>query len=623
MNDRTPNVSTCGIVALLLVLILCTICSADSPRADRGPSVAIARDGEPVATIIMSPDANDVVKEAVRDLQRVIEKISGARLPIAGSARTPGNLILVGRMEEVDRLIPDLDTVDLGPDGVVIKTLPGKLILTGKSDGHMHPWSGRTDCGTPNAVYYLLEKLGCRWYMPGDDGEVVPHKPTLTVTGLDVVSRPDFDARWVRLFGATGMGADAHTESKTWLVRNRTSQNRYYEAHTMVHLLPKNTYGTSHPEYFAMMDGKRQVHARPFVQACTSNPDVIDIVHKNLTHILTSQSPWRSYAVGQYDGPGWCQCKPCLAQYGNKTFTYNSQDEAQVVGQAVSDKAWPNVANGYLKFVNAIAERVAETHPDSKVTYYALYSIPGFPEVRPRDNVLPVMSHIAPHDPAWRRQVLAWEKISRNLYYYSYFGWRMALPKLAIGEDIRWCRQHKGIAMSVEEDEYSPVTMLTLYLAAKAWWDVDTDGKQVLAEFYAKFYGPAEAPMRRFWETFGATTRRAVEDWDTHYAYPDPLTPEVAGQCREYLTKALDQADRPVLKRRIEWVSKYWRIVELQIDAQQALARWKQDRTSENQDDAKRTMKNVIEYMDSMKDEFFTTHRASMLASILAEIEKG
>ena len=621
MKHGMANTSMCGTVALLLMRVLCTMCSADSPREDRGPSVSIARDGKPAATIIMSPDASGVVKEAVQDLQMYIEKISGAKLPIAGSARTPGNLILVGRMPEVNRLVPDLDTVDLGPDGVVIKTLPGKLILTGKSDGYVHEWSGRADCGTPNAVYHFLEKLGCRWYMPGDDGEVIPHEPTLTVAGMNVVSRPDFDARFMLLFGSMGMGEKRLKETQTWLARNRTSQNRHYVSHTMEHLLSKEHYGTSHPEYFAMVDGKRQANWN--AQACLTNPDVIDIVSKNLLHLLTSQAPWRSYGVGQYDRSGWCQCQRCQASYGDKTFTYTSRREARAVGLAPSDNVYPNVANGYLTFVNTIAERVALTHPDCMVPYFTLYNIPGFPDVRPRDNVLPAMFHVVPQDPAWRRQVLEWEKITTRLYYHTFLGYRIAFPNLDIGERIRWCRQHKGIVMSLEELEYSPINMLPMYLTAKAWWDVDTDGKQILAEFYAKYYAAAAGPMRAFWETFDAATQDAVREYDCFYAYPDSLTPEVAGKCREHLTQALDLADRPVLTRRIEPVSRYWRIVELQVGAQRAVAQWKKDRTGENQDAARRAAKDTIEYVKSLKGEFWPDIRISDLTAMLADVEKG
>ena len=48
----------------------------------------------------------------------------------------------------------------------------------------------------PNtAVYDLLERLGCRWYFPGDFGQVVPKAATIELPTLDVTGRPSFVVR--------------------------------------------------------------------------------------------------------------------------------------------------------------------------------------------------------------------------------------------------------------------------------------------------------------------------------------------------------------------------------------------------------------------------------------------
>ena len=139
---------------------------------------------------MVAADAGEFLAAAVKDLQLYVKKISGAQLPVANSVQGAGNVILVGRQPAVDKLLGNLDEYNVGIDGIIIKSLSGKLILTGKSGGYIHEDLGRirgqTDSGTPNAVYYYLEALGCRWYMPGEDGEVVPHKPTLTIS-MDIL----------------------------------------------------------------------------------------------------------------------------------------------------------------------------------------------------------------------------------------------------------------------------------------------------------------------------------------------------------------------------------------------------------------------------------------------------
>ena len=605
------------------MLAAVAICSAESIEQAADTSMTIASAGKPTATIVVSPKAHEVVQEATRYLQICIEKMSGAKLQIVGSPEgVAGNLILVGRTPEVETLIPDLDDHDLSHDGFVIKSLPGKLILTGKSDGYilkaLGPLGGRTDCGTPNAVYYFLETLGCRWYAPGDDGEVVPARETIDVAAMDVARKPDVAGRWICHYAALRMGPDFDKVYTRWLARLRVGCNRYSIGHGMYSLLPRKQFAESHPEYFALVDGKR--HTAEGAQFCLSNADVVDVVSKKVIEFMTSQGPYRSYALGQYDAWGWCECPQCKAMYGDKTFVYKTRKHARHVGRAPSDESALNTANAYLKFVNAVAERTAEVDPNCKLTYYALYNIPGFPEVKASDNVMPVMCHIAPNDEDWRREVEQWEAISKELYYYTYMGHQLDFLKLEIADDIRWCYQHKGTAIYLEHDAHSPANTVSQYLAAKAMWDTDVDSRKILEEFYRLYYGAAAKPMRQFYETFYAATREAVRDYDCFYSYPDTLTPALAAELGSYLTESAELARLPVVKRRIEHVGGYWRIVELHVLAQRAMAEWKQDKTSENYRTARKASVKTIECIDGASRDLWLGVRRNMIRRWLSDL---
>ena len=626
MNADVMRTPIGRMIRALFVLPGCAIFLACLGGCGQRPSMTIVEAGKPLATIVVSAQAHDVVKEAAKDLQTYIEKISGAKLPMADSAEgAAGNLILVGRTPAVEKLIPDLDAHDLGHDGYIIRSLPGKLVLTGKSDGRIHEILGplgRTDCGTPNAVYSFLESLGCRWYMPGDDGEVVPRKATIEVPHLDVASKPDVAGRSIGDYASKGLSKPFHTQYVRWLARLRTANNRYYASHTMNHLLSKVQYGASHPEYFALIDGKRQTDWN--AQGCTSNPEVVDIVSKGLQHLMTSQGPWRSYGAGQYDGFGWCQCGPCQEMYGDKTFVYKTRKHARHLGLAPSDEPVANVANGYLKFTNAVADRMAKVDPDCLNPYFALYNIPGFPEVKPRDNVIPVMCHLVPDDKYWSREVERWAAISKQLYYHSYMGYPMDMLKLEIADDIRWCYEHKGLVIGLEQNAHSPINTISLYLAAKAMWDTQIDSKKILAEFYRLYYGAAEEPMRRFYQTFYAATRDMVRDYDCFYAYPDALAGEAGARCRRYIDQALKLADQPVVRRRIESISRYWRVVELQVASQEAMATWRQDKSQANREAARSALQATIDYINSpAAAEFHLRVRIGLLKGGLSELDKG
>ena len=122
--------------------------------------------------------------------------MSGAKLPIVHGSEGVENKILVGRTLEVDRLVPELDQLDLGTDGVVIRLLPGKLIITSESVGYVSR-VGRAECDTPNVVYTFLELLDCRWYMPGEEGKCVPRRRSITIEELDIVHKPAFESRLI------------------------------------------------------------------------------------------------------------------------------------------------------------------------------------------------------------------------------------------------------------------------------------------------------------------------------------------------------------------------------------------------------------------------------------------
>ena len=613
-----------GWIGAAVALALAACCAGGEPTAAPAgpPVVTLVEDGRPVATIVVSADAGKLVQDAAVDLQLHIEKMSGGRLPIADAADTPGNLIFVGRSPAVEKLIPDLDGYDLGNDGVVIKTWPGKLVLTGKSGGYYGSF-GRTDCGTPNAVYYFLESLGCRWYLPGDDGLVIPQRPTVAVGAMNVVSKPDFACRGVRVNAAYWMAKgdddnELYQECLTWQARNRVSMNGHHEGHSMRGLLPRRLF-PSHPEYFALVAGKRRGdHA---AQVCMSHPEVRKIVTRNFRSLLARGTPARAYPVGHYDSWLWCECDGCDVLYGEKTFTYSNRDEARAVGIS-PDKTYRNTAQANVQFVNAIAEKVAQSHPDMLVTFYALYHTPGVPEVAPRDNVMPVMAHIRPREEYWRREVMRWEAMSKRLWYHGYMGHRIALPKLDIAQDIRWCRQHKGVALSLDMNEYSPINSLPMYLATKVLWDTRVDAQQLLREFYASFYGQAKAPMREFWETFDAATREAARRDDTMSFYPDSFTTDTAARCRGHLTEALRKAQRPVVRRRIESLLRYWRAVELHVASQVASAAWRENKTDANARAAATALRATKKAVEALLGEFYLGHRLGPLNASLKEFHR-
>ena len=44
---------------------------------------------------------------------------------------------------------------------------------------------GESDLASSYAIYELLDRLGCRWFMPGELGEVIPRHPMVALAEED------------------------------------------------------------------------------------------------------------------------------------------------------------------------------------------------------------------------------------------------------------------------------------------------------------------------------------------------------------------------------------------------------------------------------------------------------
>lgn len=68
--------------------------------------------------------------------------------------------------------------------------------------------------GSFNAVRGFLMKLGVRWYMPCELGEVVPKMKSITLPKIDETVKPDFEMRRLAVRG----GVDS-PETTRWMSR--------------------------------------------------------------------------------------------------------------------------------------------------------------------------------------------------------------------------------------------------------------------------------------------------------------------------------------------------------------------------------------------------------------------
>ncbi len=481
----------------LIVVSLTGLASAagkDPYPAPPPPHHTIVDAGTPRYAVVVAKRSTPVAAHAAEELVAYVRKITGAELSVFHESDGKLRPILLGAAARDHGTKSDRD--NLGPDGFVLQSDEAGIRIRGGSD-----------LGTLYGTYHFLEKhLGVRWFMPGELGEVVPRTQTLRIGTFDETCVPSFRVRWI--------------ESGRWALRNKMNVrvsiagkdvgiHWKWGFHTFFRLIPPEKYYDEHPEWFSMIRGKRPRpkagrHGR---QLCTTNPELIEEVAKNIIKHFEADPPLDILALAPQDGGGFCECKRCRAL-----------DEDRP-----ADEAWhARYSNRLAVFNNAVARLVARRFPDKliKVGAYAMYlRVPLDPNYRPAPNLAIQACHTYSCNnhriaaPTCRRnreyfgkELERWARLTDHLFIYEYYnkGVWGGLPYYqvhVIREDLPYYHRLGAEGFYTQPaGRRWPAVGLNHYIAAKLAWDVDLDVDRLLEDFYAKFYGPAADPMRDYWQ---------------------------------------------------------------------------------------------------------------------------
>ncbi len=548
----------------------------------------LVRDGRARADIVVAENASRTALLAARELQRYVQKISGARLAI--THRPAGNrvAVFVGRSRHTDKLgitpkgLPhgacrivsgDAWLVLIGDDTEFTPIEPwarsnahwrsGKVLaawdaITGERWGNpmsrmyknytgrareagrprpapgdagpVHVWAF-DERGSFNAVCSFLRGLGVRWYMPGELGEVVPERTTIPLPEIDCTLRPAFPIRrfYIR-FGVHGR------DSAMWAMRLGTRDPYGFQIahglHTMTH---RKAVRDAHPEFYALYGGRRDnADGQRLNQLCYSSDALF---RETLRYVRTMFDHYKYDVVSVMPPDGYtrmCECELCKGK---------DTPERGPRGR-LSDYVW-----GY---VNRVAGEIARTHPDKKVlnAAYGAYKLPPLKIARLHPNVQVCIvggRRIQEADPKGRREVRelvkAWLARTDNPivnfenYPFTARGWYLPtyVPHLigrsvnrlkgkSLGEDV-WFSPGKGF--------HAPgFNHFHMYFTARMLWEPDV--RPLFDEYCRLFYGPAGARMKAFFEYCEANWQamasdkapadRALELFDAARAEADPAS---------------------------------------------------------------------------------------------------
>ena len=271
---------------------LCSLLFAGMVLSASG--MELVTNGTSSYTIVLPKNPTAVEETAARELQENLKKISGALLPVVRNPEFAGCSIRLGQSPENARLL-GIDFSVLKPDEIILKKTGNDLILTGDSTR-----------GVLYAVYEFLEDLGVRRWTRWDMD--IPVKKTIPLKNYDIRYAPPFAGR-DRLGGPGG-------EFAAWMRVNGhylgipESHGGVLKlvgwCHTFGMMIPRQQYFEKHPEYFALVNGRRGpwVPSCGEVQLCLTNPEVLRLLtEKTLAWLRKEKNP-RIISVSQNDSWG-------------------------------------------------------------------------------------------------------------------------------------------------------------------------------------------------------------------------------------------------------------------------------------------------------------------------------
>lgn len=469
-------------------------------------TVVLAEGSHAKLPVVIATDASPEIEKIARELAVHLDRMSGARFSVERGDVSRGISLAVEPVQDpLDR-----ENYSLVSSTGVLKIRAGSAL------------------GLSHAIWDLLYRFGYRQYFPGETWEIVPRLAKLEIA-VEARERPSFFSR--RIWFGHGHWDYNKEPFIDWTKKNRLggsvllSSGHIYQK-IVRELAPEFA---ANPEWLALVGGERKGS-----KLCLSNPALRARVADYAANFFAKDPHADSISMEPSDGGGWCECDKCRA-------LGSPSDRAVLLASEVAKKVKPKLVGMYA---------------------YNLHAPP--PKLRAESNlVVSVATAFLPGGWTADRLLDGWGAQGAKLgirEYFSVNAWDRDLPGRAraantayIAESIPRFYAKGARSFSAESgDNFGPCG-LGYWMASRFLWNVDeAKNAQALREdFLVRAFGPARAPMDRFYAAIDGANKPMLSD-------------DLIGRMYRALEEArkLAAKDARVLAR-IEALALYTRYVEL------------------------------------------------------------
>ena len=478
----------------LLVAVFGFLCVVGPARG-----LTLVERGRPVSTIVI-PENGEwwTVRSAAEYIQEYVKKATGAELAIVSEDDAPdGALISVGHTKLA--AAAGIGAEGLALDSCRLVVRDKVLFLIGR-DGV--GGKATTPRGTCRAAVTFLEKyLGVRWFIPtlhaNPEGELVPATGDLTVPDdlretitshfAYVISGPYFNKGH-----PSHIANNSCSKIKAWTVGG----------HSWGVWVPLDKYFKDHPEYFALLDGKRSDNKHNYL--CMSNPEVRNIMVRETRKLFDEGYDW--VQLGPSDGMSYataaCKCSEC-----EKLDTYSEMGKSNYPLKRLK-KHPPERIHLAHKW---IVDECRKSHPD-KTIHLLLYQptrmpsrlFDSFGDTVVGENAVAGFHNFKEVSEAWQGKVRA---------FTSYLYWEATtiqplgiLPTItpdSVAEELRYYHENDVIGMYFCHNRlgqnwglWGPV----YYVVGRMMGDPNLDPDDLVNEYCDGVYAETAETMKAFFD---------------------------------------------------------------------------------------------------------------------------